>query len=73
MNIYVINEVLYDYTCGMAVIAASDLSECRAIFEQDFASYLEEFDSTIKDKSYQVVPAGDGVEAGLIDYVFGGG
>ena len=73
MNIYVINEVLYDYTPGMVVIAASDLSECRAIFQQDFASFLEEFDSAIKDDCYKVIPAGDGVEAGTISHVYGGG
>lgn len=73
MNIYVINEVLYDYTSGMAVIAASDLSQCRAIFQQDFALDLPEFDSAIENDWYKVIPAGDGVEAGTISHVYGGG
>ena len=28
-NLYIINEVLSDYTPGMAVIAAPDLKRCR--------------------------------------------
>ena len=73
MNIYVINEVLYDCTSGMAVIAASDLSECRAIFEKNFRLEIDEFDEAIKNDCYTVVPAGDGVQAHVISYVVGGG
>ena len=74
MNIYVINEVLNEYTHGIAVIAASDLSECRAIFEDYFwPKALVQFDRAIKNGCYTVVPAGDGVQAGIISYVVGGG
>ena len=59
MNIYIINEVLSDITYGMAVIAASDLSECRAIFEDHFrlkmdelaGTGLDEFDEAIVNNS----------------------
>lgn len=37
MNLYIINEVLCDYTCGMCVIAAESLPRCEQIFMEEFA------------------------------------
>jgi hypothetical protein len=37
MNLYIINEVLYDYTAGMCVIAAESLPRCEQIFMKEFA------------------------------------
>ena len=79
MNIYIINEVLSDITYGMAVIAASDLSECRAIFEDHFrlkidelaGTGLDEFDEAIVNNSYKVLPTDNSVQAGVISYVDG--
>jgi hypothetical protein len=36
MNLYIINEVLYDYTDGMCVIAAESLPRCEQIFMKEF-------------------------------------
>ena len=50
MNIYVINEVLIDYSSGMAVIAASDLARCRELFLAEFdwpARHQDQFDASI--------------------------
>lgn len=36
LNLYIINDVLCDYTPGMVVIAAESLEKCREIFEDRF-------------------------------------
>ena len=71
-NLYIINEVLYDYTPGMAVIAAPSLDACREIFAGEFAFWVDDFDSSIADGDYKVI---EGVEhqPGVISYVVGGG
>jgi hypothetical protein len=70
MNLYIINEVLSDYACGMAVIAAESKEQCREFFIKEFGNYYaEEFD---KDAKFTVI---EGVNhaAGVVDYVYGGG
>ena len=72
MNIYVINEVLSDYTPGMAVIAASSLEHCRKIFAEEFDYADGEYDSAIEDGDYIVIENVNH-SAGLVSYVTGGG
>ena len=36
MNLYIINDVLHDYTAGMAVIAAESMPHCETIFMNEF-------------------------------------
>jgi len=36
MNLYIINDVLYDYTAGMCVIAAESLQRCEQVFMKEF-------------------------------------
>ena len=71
-NLYIINEVLYDYTPGMAVIAAPSLDACREIFAEKFEMWADEIDSSIADGDYKVI---EGVEhqTGVVSYVVGGG
>ncbi len=79
-NLYIINEVLFDYTPGMAVIAAPDLNRCREIFVEKFNLYnddlyedeIAEYDSAIKNKHYKVIE-GVNHNEGVVSYVFGGG
>ena len=73
MNLYIINEVLSDYTPGMAVVAAPSLERCREVFENgiEFA-LMGEFDSAIEDGDYKVIEGVDHNE-GVVSYVFGGG
>jgi hypothetical protein len=40
MNLYIINDVLYDYTAGMCVIAAESLPRCEQIFMEEFAPLI---------------------------------
>lgn len=75
MNLYIINEVLYDYTDGMAVIAASSLNRCRELFAEEFGysnSRMKEYDESIKDGSYKVLEVVN-QEEGVVSYVYGGG
>lgn len=72
MNIYVINNVLTDYTPGMAVIAASDLDRCRELFNDRFNYGLDEFDDDIAFDDYKVIE-GVNHDEGIISYVYGGG
>ena len=75
MNLYVIHNVLYDYTAGMVVIAASSLERCRELFEEEFGwlwgSRMKEYDDAVKNNSYSVYQVVD-EEEGVKDYVYGG-
>ena len=73
MNIYIINEVLSDYTSGMVVVAANSIARCRELFEEKFHGYsMQEFDQAISNNDYKVIEAFDHNE-GVISYVYGGG
>jgi hypothetical protein len=70
MNLYIINEVLSDYTSGMCVIAAESKEHARELFIDEFGEYYAEgFD---KYAEFTVIE-GVKVPAGIVDYVFGGG
>ena len=70
-NLYIINEVLSDYTSGMAVIAASSLKRCREIFAEEFDWVDDEYDSAIENGDYKVFKNVNHAE-GVISYVMGG-
>ena len=70
-NLYIINEVLSDYTPGMAVVAAPSLERCREIFNAEFDD-VSEFNVSIRDGEYKVIE-GVNQEEGVISYVYGGG
>jgi len=70
MNLYIINNVLFDYTSGMVVIAAESKEQCREFFIKEFSDYhAEEFDKYAK---FTVIE-GANHAAGIVDYVYGGG
>jgi len=78
-NIYIINDVLCDYTGGMAVIAAPTLERCKELFLKEFddgrrfeISREFEFERAIRGGDYKVVEAANASE-GIISYVYGGG
>ena len=48
MKLFIIKDILIDYTSGMVVIAANDKDECREVFFKEFDEndfYEEEFDN----------------------------
>jgi hypothetical protein len=70
MKLFIINEVLSDYTSGMAVIAAESKEQCREFFIKEFTEYhANEFD---KYAEFTVIE-GVNVPAGVVQYVYGGG
>jgi hypothetical protein len=69
-NLYIINNILSDWTSGMVVIAAESKEQCREIFVKEFSDFhAEEFDKYAK---FTVI---EGVNhaAGMVDHVYGGG
>jgi len=70
MNLYILNEVLSDYTSGMAVIAAESKDHARELFIDEFGEYhAKDFDE------YAEFTVIEGVNhpAGIVSYVYGGG
>lgn len=70
MNLYIINEILVDYTSGLVVIAAESKEQCRELFIKKFGKYQsDDFDSEhtkftmIEDVNHP---------AGIVDFVYGG-
>jgi len=71
MNLYIINEILCDWTSGMVVIAAESKEQCRELFIEKFGEwYAKDYDSELT--KFTVI---EGVNhpAGIVDYVYGGG
>ena len=69
-NLYILNNVLSDYTDGMAVIAAPNMERCRELFVAEFGEYqAADFDAFAKIKVIENVPQAEGV----VSYVYGGG
>jgi hypothetical protein len=70
INLFIINEVLSDYTSGMVVIAAASKERCREIFIEQFSEYhAEEFDKYAKFTVIEGVTHPEGI----VDHVYGGG
>jgi bifunctional ADP-heptose synthase (sugar kinase/adenylyltransferase) len=70
MNLYIINNVLSDYTSGMVVIAAESKEQCREFFIKEFSDYhAEEFDKYAEFKIIEDVKH----PAGVVAYEYGGG
>ena len=81
MNLYILNEVLYDYTAGMCVIAAESLSQCETIFMKEFGekSDSEWGESMNRNREQEFDNADIKVIEGVnhpvvvVSYVYGGG
>jgi hypothetical protein len=70
MNLYIINEILSDWTSGMVVIAAESKEQCRELFIKDFGEwYAKDYDS---EHTKFTVIEGVNHPAGIVDYVYGG-
>jgi hypothetical protein len=72
MNLYILNEVLSDYTCGMAVIAASSKERACELFIEEFGEYYADELKTAEFTEIKGVTDPDLAE-GLVDCVYGGG
>ena len=74
-NLYIITEVLSDYTSGMVVIAAASLERARELFMAEFGETVNtagEFDTAIRCERYKVLKVVDQAE-GVVEFMYGGG
>ena len=78
MNLYIINDVLYDYTSGMCVIAAESLPRCEQIFMKEFgcssSDYIREnMQKEFNAANIKVIENVPYEKEEVISYVYGGG
>ena len=82
MKLFIITDVLSDYTSGMVAIKAESLKQAWEFFVKDKAGYsqtlssvIEEFDDAIMNGCYTEFDLADtdDKESGIIVEVFGGG
>lgn len=73
MNLYIIENVFWDYTPGMACIVAEDLDQARSLFKDQFGERETYFyDQAIQTSSYEVLKVVDETPR-IVSYVEGGG
>jgi hypothetical protein len=78
MNLYIISDVLYDYTSGMCVIAAESLPRCEQIFMKEFTfdddtDWINECrQKEFNEAAIKVIENVNHPE-GVVSYVYGGG
>ena len=68
-NLYILSDVLADYTGGMAVVAAPSLERCWELFAAEFDEYELKNAKNAKVKVIEGVNHAEGV----VSYVYGGG
>ena len=78
MNLYILNEVLYDYTDGMCVIAAESLPRCEQIFMERFgcnslAFIKERMQKEFNEAAIKVIENVPYDKEEVVSYVYGGG
>ena len=77
MNLYILNDVLYDYTSGMCVIAAESMPHCEQIFMKEFGDSISDYIKECKQKEFNLagIKVIENVNhpAGVVSYVYGGG
>jgi hypothetical protein len=81
MNLYILNDVLYDYTPGMCVIAAESLEQCNEFFMKEFGRSDDSHLAKIRNEEHQKefdtaeIKVIENVNhpAGVVSYVYGGG
>jgi hypothetical protein len=71
MKLFIINNVLSDYTSGMAIIAAENMDQCRDLFLKEVGEWhADEFDNYAR---FTIIESVGLDEAGVVEYVYGGG
>ena len=79
MFIFVFEDVLTDYTSGMAVIAAESLRQAQELAHAEFGGRFDTLEQFLEDddgegfrRETACYPT-QGVSAGVLHYVYGGG
>jgi hypothetical protein len=72
-NLYILSDVLTDYTGGMAVIAASSLERCWELFAEEFGFSGDSLEHQKRFCSDIKVIEGVNHAEGVVSYMYGGG
>jgi len=74
MNLYILTNVLYDYTSGMAVISAESEEHAKQLFMKEFGDgcLREDRQNELYSCGIQVIQNVNH-PAGVVSYVYGGG
>ena len=75
MKLYILKEVLYDYTDGMCIIAAESMPQCEQIFMEEFGNDYnkEKLQKEFNNAQVTIIESVGLDEAGIVEYVYGGG
>jgi hypothetical protein len=77
MNLYIINEVLCDYTAGMCVIAAESMPRCEQVFMKEFGWDGEKHNRALQKEfnaaNIKVIENVPYEKEEVVSYVYGGG
>ena len=77
MNLYIVEEVLYDYTAGMCVIAAESMASAEQLFMKEFGWHDNSLHNQQLQKEFNEAPIKviENVNhpQGIVSYVHGGG
>lgn len=78
MNLYIINDVLYDYSSGMCVIAAESLPRCEQIFMKEFGwenyeQHNQQLQKEFNTAAIKVIENVPYEKEEVVSYVYGGG
>ena len=78
MNLYILNEVLYDYTDGMCVIAAESMPQCEELFMKKFGwkdndQHNQAIQKEFNEAAIKVIDNIPHDKAEVVSYVYGGG
>ena len=67
MKLFIVSDVLTDYTSGMVVVRAESVEQARDICKAQWTTHVQ-FDDL--DKYTEITVEG---EPGVVDYIYGGG
>jgi hypothetical protein len=79
MNLYILEDVLHDYTAGMCVIAAESLPRCKQIFIEEFtdprdSDFIKECrQEEFNEGAIKVIENVPYEKEEVVSYVYGGG
>lgn len=74
MNLYILTDVLYDYTSGMVVISAESEEHAKQLFMEKFGDDCpKEYRQNELDSCGIQVIQNVNHPAGVVSYVYGGG
>jgi hypothetical protein len=79
MNFYIINDVLYDYTAGMCVIAAESMPRCEQVFMKEFGwdgddkQHNHALQKEFNAANIKVIENVPYEKEEVVSYVYGGG